>query len=205
MKKVIYILSLLTVFAACNNTEVVQEEKEEITVDGLKASIKVMDDSLHRMMKDALNSPNYKMNKVAYHEAINRNKDFYYNFPDNDYSEIALGKIAGLYLQLNVEKEAVKWRDTLLAKYPNTKDKIGLLELQMNYYDHNDYNPEKIKHYADRLLAIENLSPGRREQYEFRLKHIDKTFEELIELQIKENFENVDIENVDDVVIEKIK
>ncbi|WP_107037221.1 hypothetical protein [Brumimicrobium mesophilum] len=194
MKKIVYILSLLTIFTACNSNEEVKTETEEITVDWMKASIKEMDDSLQFMMKEAMNSPSFKMNKVAYHEAINRNKEFYSLFPENDYSETAIGKVAGLYLQLNVEKEAVKWRDTLLMKYPNTKDKVGLLELQMNYYDHNDYNPEKIKHYADRLLAIENLPEEKREQYEFRLQHIDKTFEELIDFQIKENFENIDIE-----------
>lgn len=195
MKKLVYIISILTVFGACNSKEEIKDEPEELTVDGLKASIKEMDDSLHLMMDKAVNSPDYQMNKVAYHEAINRNKEFYSHFPDNDYAETAIGKVAGLYLQLNVEEEAVKWRDTLLTKYPNTKDKIGLLELQMNYYDLNDYQPEKIKHYAERLLAIENLPEEKREQYEFRLKHIDKTFDELIELQIKENFENIPTED----------
>lgn len=195
MKKIIYIFSLLTVFAACNSkTEEVKEEKAEITVEGLKASIKEMDDSLQILMTEGMKSQNYKMNKVAYHEAINRNKDFYTLFPDNNYSETAIGKVAALYLQLNVEEEAVKWRDTLLTKYPNTKDKIGLLELQMNYYDFNQYDPEKIKYYAERLLAIENLPAEKREQYEFRLAHIDKTFNELIELQLSGDLEKITTE-----------
>lgn len=196
MKKIVFILSVLTVFAACNSNEV-KEQPEEVTVESQKAAIKEMDDSLHTMMLEAVNSPDYKMNKVAYHEAINRNKDFYKLFPENEYSETALGKVAGLYLQINIEEEAVKWRDTLLLKYPNTKDKVGLLELQMNYYDFNEYNPEKIKHYADRLLAIENLPQEKREQYEFRLEHIDKTFDELIELQIMENFDKVTTEDAE--------
>jgi hypothetical protein len=192
MKKIIFIFSLLIAFAACESKS--KDGQREITVDSLKASIQEMDDSLNMMMEEAIKSPNYTMNKVAYHEAINRNKDFYARFPENDFAEIAIGKVAGLYLQLNVEQEAVKWRDTLLNKYPNTQDKVGLLELQMNYYDLNEYDPEKIRHYANRLLAIENLPAERREQYKYRLKHIDKTFDELIELRMSESEEMVKTE-----------
>lgn len=198
MKKIIYVLSLLAVFAACNSKseESNIDKEEEVTVEGLKTSIKEMDDSLQIIMDEAVKSPDYKMNRVAYHEAINRNKDFYQHFPNNPYAEVALGKVASLYLQLNVEEEAVKWRDTLLNNYPNTKNKIGLLELQMNYYDYNQHNPEKIKHYAERLLAIDDLPEEKREQYEFRLEHIDKTFDELIELQLSGDIENVKTEQV---------
>ncbi|PWH84780.1 outer membrane protein assembly factor BamD [Brumimicrobium oceani] len=197
MKKAIYIFSVLLVFTACNsNTEEIEADtKEEVNLEALKTSIKEMDDSLKLLMDEAVKSPTYKMNKVAYHEAINRNKDFYHNFPEDSYAEKALSKIAALYLQIGVEEEAVKWRDTLLNNYPNTEDKIGLLELQMNYYDYNQYNKEKIQHYAERLLAIENLSDEKREQYEFRLEHIDKSFEELIELQIAGDLEKVNTEH----------
>lgn len=191
MKKIVYILALSIGFAACNSTQEgnneATDQEEEVTVESLKASIKEMDDSLKVMVEEAISSPDYKMNKVAYHEAINRNKEFYNHFPEDKYAEKALEKVAALYLQINVEEEAVKWRDTLLNNYPNTENKVGLLELQMNYYDFNDYNPEKLEHYAKRLLAIENLPEEKREQYEFRLKHIDKTFDELIELQASEN------------------
>ena len=194
MKKIVFIFGILLTFAACNNQEVKSDIKEEVTIEGLKSSIKEMDDSLMVLMEEAVKSPNYQMNRVAYHEAINRNKDFYYNFPKDPYAETALSKIAALYLQLNVESESAKWRDTLLTQFPNTKDKMGVLELQMNYYDFNEHNPEKIKFYANQLLAIENLSDEKREQYEFRLKHIDKTFEELIELQMSDENNQVQIE-----------
>ena len=194
MKKLIFILGVVMTTVACTNQAKDTDTKEEMTIEGLKSSIKEMDDSLMLLMEQAVKSSDYKMNRVAYHEAINRNKDFYYNFPEDPYAETALSKIAALYLQLNVESESVKWRDTLLTKYPNTQDKIGLLELQMNYYDFNEYNQEKIKLYANQLLAIENLPAEKREQYEFRLKHIDKTFEELIELQMTDENDQVQTE-----------
>lgn len=194
MKRIIYIFSLLFVFTSCNSNNEEVVESGEVTVESIKTSIKEMDDSLKIMMDQALNSPEYKINRVAYHEAINRNKDFYQNFPNDSFAETALGKIAGLYLQLRVEEEAVKWRDTLLNNFPNTTQKAGLLELQMNYYDFNVNDKEKIKYYANRLLAIENLSKEKREQYEFRLEHIDKSFDELIELQIAGDLEKVKTE-----------
>lgn len=195
MKKIFFVLITAMTFVACNNTQE-KNTKEEFTIEGLKASIKEMDDSLMVLMEAAVKSEDYKMNRVAYHEAINRNKDFYFNFPNDPFAETALSKISSLYLQINVESESVKWRDTLLTKFPNTKDKIGLLELQMNYYDFNEYDPEKIKFYAEKLLAIENLPAERREQYEFRLKYIDKTFEELIELQMLEGNQLVETEEL---------
>lgn len=189
MKKIVFAFSLITLIASCGSeqTEATQDQqKEEVTVEGLKSSIKEMDDSLKTMYTQAAKTNDYKINKVAFHEAINRNKAFYEHFPNDEFAETAVDKIAALYLQINVESEAAKWRDTLISNFPITKEKIGILELQLNYYDYNDYKPEKIKHYANLLLDIEGLPEEKREAYEFRLKHIDKTFEELIEMQASE-------------------
>ncbi|PKR79579.1 hypothetical protein CW751_14260 [Brumimicrobium salinarum] len=193
MRVYILIIAVLLTSYACNEKAQNNTQNEEITVESLKTSIKEMDDSLHAMMEKAKASDDYKMNRVAYHEAINRNKKFYETFPKDPYSETALNKIAALYFQLNIESESVKWRDTLLHNYPETPNKIGVLELQMNYYDYNEYDPEKIKFYANQLLAIENLPESKREQYEFRLEHIDKTFEELIEFQMENNENETDV------------
>lgn len=185
LKKLVFTFSLLATLVACNNSqEDKNNAKEDLSIEGLKASIQEMDDTLMMLMKESVKTSSYEIEVKPYYEAINRNKDFYFNYPNDPYAETALSKIAALYLQINVEGESVQWRDTLLAKFPNTKDKIGLLELQMSYYDYNDYTPEKIRYYANQLLAIENLPEEKREQYEFRLKHIDKTFEELIEFQM---------------------
>lgn len=180
MRNLIFILGLSVVFLSCTDTKV--NSKEE-SVEGLKASIKEMDDSLNVLVNKVMDSSDFTIPKTVYYEAINRNKDFYFHFPEDPYAEDALEKIASMFLQLNQEERAVKWRDTLLTNFPNTKDKIGLLDLQMNYYRINDYNPEKIKFYAQKLLAIKNLPEKKREQYEFRLKHANLTFDQLIELQ----------------------
>lgn len=187
MRKTIFIISSILILVACDNhTKNIESDQEEFSEEVLRASIQEMDDSLMAMMREANEAKEYTINRAAYYEAINRNKDFYFNFPEAPFSETALNNIAALYLQLNVESEAAKWRDTLLTRFPNTEHKIGLLELQMNYYDFNEYTPEKIKFYATELLAIDDLPEEKREQYEFRLEHLDKTFEELIDFQLTE-------------------
>ncbi len=189
MKNLTFIFSLVLVVLSCTSPK---GNKNEETVKDLKAGIKEMDDSLKILVDKVMNSSDFQINRAVYYEAINRNKNFYFKFPEDPYAEVALGKIASIFLQLNQEDKAVKWRDTLLINYPNTKDKIDLLELQMSYYDVNNYNPEKYKYYAKQFLAIEDLPKEKREKCEFRLKHIDLTFDQLIKLQEQKNKDSIE-------------
>src|SRR5690554_6978397 len=74
MKKLIFVFGVLLTFTACTDQNANTASNEAPTIEGLKASIKEMDDSLKVLMDEAVKSPEYKMNRVAYHEAINRNK-----------------------------------------------------------------------------------------------------------------------------------
>lgn len=175
MRKTVLFFVMATVFvmASC------QENKKAT----LRTSIHSIDDSLRVMVKKEMNSANYQMDKSMYKKAIDANIKFYSSYPTDKYADTALHKVAALYRQLGESDNATKWRDTLLEKFPNTYRKEGLLELQMNYYDLNHYNPTKIKYYIGKLLAMDHLSKEKREQFEFRLKHIDLTFDQLIQLQ----------------------
>lgn len=172
-------------FASCSEQK--QEGANELdTPEKMIAYIQEMDDSLKLLVEKQMSIDTFKIDKLAYHEAINRNKAFIEKFPDHEKVEESIEKIASLYMQIGVEKEAVKWRDSLLINYPNNDMKLGLLEFQMNYYDFNEYNPEKIEYYIGELLKLENLSEEKKSDYEFRLKHIDKKFDELIQLRMDE-------------------
>jgi hypothetical protein len=162
---------------------------DELTVEGLKKSIQEIDDSLYMLTKKKMKNPDFKIDRLVYHEGINRNKKFFETFPENEFAKTALEKIASLYFQLQIEGEATKWRDSILLHYPNTESKIALLEMQMSYYDYDNYNKEKLEHYLNKLLAIENLSKEKKEDYEFRLKHIDKNHLELMELHNNDSIE----------------
>lgn len=175
MRKISFLFIIISLFASCQGGK-----KEQ-----LKQTIQNLDDSLRTEVKNAMQSDSYKMDTSLYRKSIAANINFYKSYPNDKFSDTALQRIAALYRQLNEADLAVNWRDTLLTKFPNTAHKEGLLELQMNYYDYNHYNPEKIKYYIGKLLNIKDLSNEKRKQFEFRLQHIDLTFDQLIELQSK--------------------
>lgn len=192
---VITIFSSLFIIIACSDSP---ESKEENTPEALLESINEMDDSLHALVDKRMRVDTFEIDKLVYHEAINRNKEFYSKYPDHEKAERSLEKIASMYLQIGIESEAAKWRDSILINYPENENKIGILEMQMNYYDYDNYDPEKIKYYTEQLLELKNLPEGKKEDYEFRLKHIDKTFEELIMIRMQENdsLNSVEAENI---------
>ena len=155
MKIKYLILSVLisTFLVSCgdsSNDQTETDSQEEVTVETLKLSIKEIDDSLVMLTKEKMENPDMKIDRMVYHEGINRNKQFFETFPNNPYAEKALEKIASLYFQLQIEGEAAKWRDSILMHYPNNKSKIGLLEMQMSYYDFNNHNKEKLEYYLNR-------------------------------------------------------
>lgn len=184
MKFILPAFASLFLIVACNSENETEKEQKE-TPETIISSIESIDDSLQEMTQKRMEIDSFKVDKVVYHEAINRNKKFFRKYPDHDFAEQALQNVASLYMQIGVERLATKWRDSILTHFPNTSNKIGLLELQMSYYDQDEYDPEKITYYANKLLDIEKLPESKKEMYEFRLEHIDKNFEELIELQME--------------------
>jgi tetratricopeptide (TPR) repeat protein len=185
MKNTIYLFFGVLILFSCNSTDSDNSAQED-TPESVWKSVVEMDDSLKTMIDKRMTIDTFKIDKLVYHEAINRNKKFYSLYPNDDKAQKAVEKIASLYMQLGVEREAVKWRDSILLNYPNTENKLGLLELQLSYYDFDNYTPEKIDYYIKELLALENLPKDKKEDYEFRLKHIDKSFEELIQIRMQE-------------------
>jgi len=185
MKNSIYLIFGIFILLSCNNADSDQSEQKE-TPESVWNEVIEIDDSLQAMINKRMTIDTFKIDKLVYHEAINRNKKFYSLYPTDEKAQEAVEKIASLYMQLGIEREAVKWRDSVLVNFPTTKNKLGLLELQLSYYDFNNYDPEKITYYAKELLSLENLPEEKKEDYEFRLKHIDKTFEELIQIRMQE-------------------
>lgn len=186
MKNWIYLLFTTVLFVGCNDGESNGNEDKQQTAEEILTSIEEIDDSLKVLVQKRMEIDTFKIDKLVYHEAINRNKKLYRLYPEHEKAEEALQNIASLYMQIGVESEAAKWRDSILLYYPNNQYKMGLLELQMNYYDYDNYDPAKIEYYIGELLKLENLSEEKRADYKFRLKHIDKTFDELIEIRMKE-------------------
>ncbi|MBW7868004.1 MAG: hypothetical protein H3C31_06745 [Brumimicrobium sp.] len=183
--KFIYLIGISLFLFSCNTSS------KDMSKEYWEELIQKTDDTIKLDFQQATKNQNFRINTALYQRAIERNLNFYQRFPTDTFSEVALDKVAALFLQINQESEAVKWRDTLLIKFPNTRNRIGLLELQMNYYDFNQYNKEKINFYLEQLLASKELTEEQRQSYEYRLKHIDLTFEELILLQSQDAEDSV--------------
>jgi len=165
---------------ACTTSEA-ESSTEEITVETLKKSIQEIDDSLRVLMEQVLKTDDLEIDRLVYHEGANRGIEFYKNFPDDDYAPYALDKVIGMYWALNIEPKTVEWLDTLITKYPDYPGIMGALERQKSVYDSFDaYNAEKIEYYTKLMLDRNDLSPEKRADFELRLLHIDKQFDEFI-------------------------
>ena len=149
------------------------------------ARITEMDDSLNALVDRAMTEPGFVVDKLVYHEAINRNLAFFKAFPSHEFAQRALENACSQYLEIGLEELGVQWIDTLLTRFPNHPNRAGYLEIQKSIFDNFDtYDPERIQYYCEQMLALgDELPVEKREAIEFRLQHIDKNFEELIMLR----------------------
>ena len=180
------IISLLIVFLyACGGSNE-QEEisiQDEVTAETILAGVKVMEDSINSLFEQFLAGEIEEIDRLVYHEAINRNLELYKNFPEYEGVPKALDNVAGMYLALQLEEKARDWRDTLIFRYPDYPGRKMALELQVSYYDVDDYQPSLLEKYINLLLAEEGLSEEKKEQLVFRLQHIDLSYMDLLLLQ----------------------
>lgn len=188
MKKSIILLFGSAVFlTSCGenaNNEVETDETTVLTEQEMQASIHEMDDSLAVLMNEVMvnNSP---MNNLAYHEAINRNKEYYSTYPNSDFAPKAVEKISGMYDQIKVYELAAQWRDTLILKYPNYEGVTNAIQLQATSYDIEN-KLDKAEEYYKMAIKRDDLDTAFKAQIESRLEHMDLSLDELIELRTQE-------------------
>lgn len=184
MKKLLVIVIGFLLYSCSEGNNVNDIDENEITVKQLKAEIKEMDDSLSFLVEKAMNEDDFQISRLVYHETINRCLNFYSHFPEHDFTPEALEKVAAMYMALSIDQKAADWRDSLIINFPNYDNMLTILELQKTHYDNFEtYEPEKIEEYIDLMLKNDNLSGKKREELEFRKKHIDKSFIELVKIQ----------------------
>lgn len=179
MNKLIYFFALVGVFVlvACKSNGDDPNAKKEDTVESLKERIVEIDDSLIVLFDKKMEDDEFVIDRLVYHEGINRCIDFYNTFPEDKYAPYAIEKAAGLYDALRIGQKASDWRDTLINNYPDYDRMLFILEQQKTHYDSFDaYVPDKIKIYINKMLEFDDLSEEKREQLEFRLEHIDLKF-----------------------------
>jgi TolA-binding protein len=173
------------IFIQCKSSVEKEKGNEKPSKESLKASIKVMDDSLATMYKAIMNNNSQQIPSLAITETINRYLAFYRAYPDDKYSPECLDKVQQLYLQKKVYEKSLEFTDTLLIKYPKYKNRANLLLNAGSTCELTNDKTKIKKYYSQLLKEFPNLDKETKEMIEFRLKHIHLSFDELIDLQTK--------------------
>lgn len=113
----------------------------------------------------------------------------YQSSPEGKSAPEYLDKIHMLYVVKGDFESAAKYADTLIVSYPEYLNRPMVLESQANNYDMfvKPRDPEKVRYYLE-LLLKENpdLPNDKKQEIRFRLKHVDKTIEQIIEEDLYE-------------------
>jgi len=180
--KITVILPLVVLFVACGEGE---KTSDKPTKETLKASIQEMDDSLKVLYKNVMTNAEDKVPSLAIYETINRHLAYYRAFPEDEYAATCLDKVHQLYMQEKAYENSIAYADTLLTQYKDYPKRAEVLLSIGSTYDVVLNDKEKVKKYYNQLLReFPKLNAETKEQITFRLKHIDKTFDEMIEMQM---------------------
>lgn len=169
---------------SCSNEET-KKTSNVPTKEYLKGEINKMNDSLQIMYKKMMEEPGYKFPYLAINEAVYYHLQYYKFYPKDNYSAECLDKVQQLYLQKKAYELSLKYTDTLLLKYPNYKGRPNLL---LNAGSTGEILQDTSiirKYYTQLLTENPKLNPETKQMVTFRLKHLDLTFDQLIDLQIK--------------------
>jgi TolA-binding protein len=184
MIKIIFTALLCVCVLACSNNKSVEEKV--VTEESLKAEIKSVDDSLYMQYQLLKQNkiedihPNYFINATQNYLA------FFRKYPDDAFAPECLDKVQQLFTQQKLYDLTLKYCDTLLMKYPKYKGNPAVLLNAGSIADGIIHDKKLTQKYYSKLLKdYPSIDPETKEMVEFRLKHIDLSFDELIELQAK--------------------
>jgi len=170
------LIALLCLTACSNNDSANSADQikgDSMSSAGLKNAIKQMEDSIVSMQKTNKNIPS-----LVQIELINRLKLFYQVFPKDKYAADCLFKIHIKYSDLNSQKNAMAYGDTLLKNFPNYSNRDFLLESMGSSYDVaiEPRDTSKVRYYYTMLLKEGAISAAKREDLKLRLKYIKLDF-----------------------------
>lgn len=186
MKIVNLIFGITLVFSLASCGDSKKDSKEIPTQEFLKERIQEMDDSLQQAYEKIMNEGSTKIPSLLIYEAINRQLDFYHNYPTDPFSANCLDKVHQLYMQEKVYDKSVEYADTLLLKFPNYKYKKEVLLSIGSTYDTMLGDTSMVRKYYTKLLKeVPNLDKETKSMVQFRLKNLSLSFDELIDLQLK--------------------
>ena len=190
--KIWTLILLLGVLVSCSGEAEEENDgsyKTEVpSVEVLKAGIVELEDSLMQMSSHIGETKRQHPN-LARQALIEKLLLVYRAYPDDAEAASCLDKVHMSYSALQRHDLASLYADTLLHKYPAYEGRAQVIESLASNYDVfiQPRDVSKAKYYYEMLLReFPNLPAQKKADVEFRLKHIDKTMEELIEMQINQ-------------------
>ncbi len=183
MNKFFFVLLAAVALLSCSGEDKV---KAAPTQKELKAEISKINDSLQVLYKNMMERSDFNFPKEVVDTAINLHLRFYHLFPKEAYSAECLDKVQQLYMQKKAYSLSLRYTDTLLLKYPKyPKRAVLLLNAGSTGEVMQDTNVIR-KYYMQLLREFPKLPEETKEMVEFRLAHLDMTFDQLVEMQIDE-------------------
>lgn len=122
-------------------------------------------------------------------ELIDALLDYYHTHPKDDYSPECLDKVHFVYTAMRKFASAARYGDTLLINYPEYVNREMVIESQYNTYDMfiKPRNVEKVEYYLNMWLnEFPDMDKDRRAEIEYRLKYVDLTIEQIMDMQMTE-------------------
>ncbi|MEJ6582536.1 MAG: hypothetical protein QNL61_09570 [Crocinitomicaceae bacterium] len=172
----LYIVALL--FVGCSSSA--QDP------DAARTEIKVLEDSISNVSMKL--QPGQKIDTAMMGRLKSKLVNYYQSFPENEYAPEYLDKLHMLSIGVGDYETGIGYAETLLNDYKVYINRPMILESMANAYDMfvQPRDTSKVRYY-NTLLLKENpkMDKEKKEEIRFRLKHIDLTIDELIDLQVK--------------------
>jgi hypothetical protein len=184
MKSLICALFLGLLLQSCNSQ--VTNAPEKITKNELKAQISESDDSLKIVYAAFMKDPNQLVPNALLERAKSLNLQYYRTFPKDDFAADCLDKYQQLLSNDKKYVQSVLYADTLVSKYPKYPKRASVLLGLGSTYDMLLNDSTQVRKYYTMLLnEYPKLDAETREQVTFRLAHLELTFDQMIELQVR--------------------
>lgn len=159
---------------------------EKMNKQELKAEIQQTDDSLKIVYAAFMKDPNQLVPQRLLEKAKSLNLQYYRKFPKDPFAPECLDKYQQLLANDKNYQQAALYADTLVQQYPKYPKRASVLLGLGSTYDMLLHDSLQVRRYYTMLLnEYPKLDAETREQLEFRLAHLDLTFDEMIELQVR--------------------
>ena len=174
MRKILS-FALLSMFIAACGTSATEKTKQET----LKEAVTHYEDSLSKLQADPEKAKT--ITSLSQIELVNRYKAYFQAFPSDDFSDDCVFKTHMIYESMSAPREARAYADTLLARFPNYKNKVLVLESLASSYDINEpRDTAMVRKYYNLLLAEKQVPAHKKKEIKARLSKLHLSFEELI-------------------------